>query len=138
FGGVVEGQRASAGDPGVELLNRGPDRKRRQPERGAVEVRGLPEDGEVRAWGERLGLEPGRHRVSSSRTIAAPRTIARSFPNATCRGQWLKPQSGTTTICSGGAYRSARRIEAATSSGVSTKYDFTSITPTPIVRSSAS
>src|SRR5215813_14662668 len=52
--------------------------------------------------------------LSSCRTSAAPSTIASIFPNATSRGRYFMPQSGATTIRSGGTNGSAARMRAAT------------------------
>src|SRR5262249_16544744 len=69
----------------------------------------------------------------SRRTISAPSTIARIFPNATSRGRYLRPQSGATTIRSAGANGNALRMRAATVSGASTVRSDRSITPRMIV-----
>ena len=58
--------------------------------------------------------------ANSWRTICAPSTIARIFPNAISRGRYFKPQSGATTIRSAATYGNAWRMRAATVAAVST------------------
>src|SRR5690606_6407349 len=71
--------------------------------------------------------------ASSARTIAAPSAIAFILPKATSRGRYLSPQSGATMIFSAGTCGSARRMRAATVSGVSTSCVERSSTPRMIV-----
>src|SRR5205823_8736030 len=68
-------------------------------------------------------------RSISERTRRAPSTIAFILPNATSRGRYFKPQSGATTIRSALTCGSARRIRAATTSGVSISFFERSRTP---------
>src|SRR5438132_1883199 len=74
-----------------------------------------------------------RLRPSSARMSFAPSTIAFIFPNAASRGKYFIPQSGATTTRSGATKGRARRMRAATFSGVSTVTSFKSITPRMIV-----
>src|SRR5690606_13502539 len=80
----------------------------------------------------RVGGTEAAH-ASSARTIAAPSAIAFILPNATSRGRYLSPQSGATMIFSAGTCGSARRMRAATVSGVSTSCVDRSSTPRMIV-----
>src|SRR5204863_4271072 len=57
--------------------------------------------------------------VSSRRTIAAPSASALSLAKAVSRGIYFMPQSGAGMSRSGGMCSSARRMRAATISGVS-------------------
>ena len=62
------------------------------------------------------------YRDSSRRTMAAPAAMACILPKATSRGRYLRPQSGATTMRSAGTCGRARRMRAATVSGVSTRH----------------
>src|SRR5690606_15785768 len=79
------------------------------------------------------GVRGPEAHASSSRTMRAPSTIAFILPNATSRGRYLSPQSGATMIFSAGTCGSARRMRAATVSGVSTSCVERSSTPRMIV-----
>src|SRR2546422_8017372 len=63
----------------------------------------------------------------------APSTIAFSFSNATSRGRYFIPQSGATTMSFDATKGRARRMRAATFSGVSTVISLRSITPRMMV-----
>jgi hypothetical protein len=67
--------------------------------------------------------------ASSWRTILAPSTIAHIFSKAMSRGRYFRPQSGATMRRSAGTCGSARRMRAATVSGVSTLMSERSSTP---------
>src|SRR5579863_6466445 len=71
--------------------------------------------------------------ASSARTSLAPSTMACIFPKAEARGKYFKPQSGATIIRSALTCAKARRMRAATVSGVSMTGVERSSTPTMIV-----
>ena len=71
--------------------------------------------------------------ASSWRTILAPSTIAHIFSKAMSRGRYFRPQSGATMMRSAGTCGSARRMRAATVSGVSTLMSERSSTPRMMV-----
>ncbi len=73
---------------------------------------------------------PGLSSYSNSfLTIFAPSTIARILPFATSRGRYFIPQSVATRMSCGVTNGSARRIRAATVSGVSTLMSERSMVP---------
>jgi hypothetical protein len=67
--------------------------------------------------------------ASSSRSSLAPSTRDFILPFATSRGRYFIPQSGATMTSSAATYGSARRMRAATTSGVSTRKSARSMTP---------